>query len=394
MFFGWEKVSKKFHLLSTWLVAVGSNLSALWILVANAWMQYPVGMKFNPDTVRNEMDNFWDVALSPVAIPKFLHTIGSGYVMASVFVVGVSAWYLLKNRDVEFAKKSMVVGATFGLLASFFLLLSGDESAHQVAQKQPMKLAAMEGLYEGKTQAGIVAIGLLNSKKTLTNEEDAFVFEFELPYALSLLGYHSPSAFVPGVKDLVYGNKEHDVMSVQEKMTKGALAVGALEEYKEAKKAQNVEGMKIAKEMLDEHMKYFGYGHIKKAEDVVPPVALTFYSFHLMVSLGMWFLTLFALVLFLLFKNKIMNYPIVLKAAVFTIPLGFLAGETGWAVAEVGRQPWAIQDLMPVGMAATHISSTNVMVSFFLLAFLFTGLLIAEIKIMTKQVSNGPDGGH
>jgi len=394
MFFGWEKVDKKFHLLSTWLVAIGSNLSALWILIANAWMQHPVGMKFNPDTVRNEMDNFWDVALSPVAIPKFLHAIGSGYVMASLFVVGISAWYILKNRDVEFAKKSMLVGATFGLLVSLFLIVSGDESAHQVAQKQPMKLAAMEGLYEGKQRAGIVAIGLLNSKKTLTNNEENFLFEFELPDALSILGYHSMNAFVPGIKDLVYGNKEYNIISTKEKMAKGTLALDAFKEYKEAKKANNIDVMKLAKEKLDKNIDYFGYGYIKKAEDVVPPVALTFYSFHIMVSLGIWFLTLFALLLFLLFKKKIMNYSLVLKAAVFTIPLGFLAGETGWVVAEVGRQPWAIQDLMPVGVAATHMASTNVVISFFLFAFLFTGLLIAEIKIMTKQVSNGPDGGH
>jgi cytochrome d ubiquinol oxidase subunit I len=394
MFFGWEKVGKKFHLLSTWLVAIGSNLSALWILIANGWMQYPVGMTFNPDTVRNEMLDFWEVALSPVAIPKFLHAIGSGYVMASLFVVGISAWYLLKKRDVEFAKRSMLVGATFGLVTSIFLLVSGDESAHQVAQHQPMKLAAMEGLYEGREEAGIVAIGILNSDKTLINEEETFNFEFELPYALSILGYHSTSAFVPGIKDLVYGNKEHNIISTKEKMEIGKIAVKSLEEYKEAKKAKDEQKMLEAKNKLEENMHYFGYGHIKNAEDVVPPVKLTFYSFHIMVTLGMWFLTLFALILFILFKKEITEYPILLKLALFSIPLGFLAGETGWIVAEVGRQPWAIQDLMPVGIAATNIASSNVMISFVLFATLFTALLIAEVKIMTKQVQIGPDGGH
>ena len=394
MFFGWNKVGKKFHLLSTWLVAIGSNLSALWILVANGWMQYPVGMYFNPDTVRNEMMNFWDVLFSPVAISKFLHTIGSGYVIASLFVIGISAWYLLRGRDVIFAKRSMVVGATFGLITSLFLTLSGDESAHQVALKQPMKLAAMEGLYEGKAPAGIVAIGVLNDKKTLTNDEETYHFEIEIPYALSLLGYHSPDAYVPGIKDLVYGNKEQGIMSASEKMQKGKLAVQALEDYKEAKQVNDMVKAEAANKTLQENMQYFGYGHIKKAEDLVPPVATTFYAFHVMVLLGGWFIFLFAIVLYLVTKKDITKYRPILYAALWSIPLGYIAAEAGWIVAEVGRQPWAIQDLMPVGIAATKIATTNVQISFWMFAFLFTLLLIAEVKIMTKQIKIGPDGGH
>jgi len=394
MFFGWDKVGKKFHLLSTWLVAVGSNLSALWILVANGWMQYPVGMKFNPDTVRNEMMNFWDVLFSPVAISKFLHTIGSGYVIASLFVVGISAWYLLKGRDILFAKRSMIIGATFGLITSLFLTLSGDESAHQVALKQPMKLAAMEGLYEGKAPAGIVALGVLNEKKTLTNNEDTYYFEIEIPYALSLLGYHSADAYVPGIKDLVYGNEQRGIESAASKMQKGKIAVQALEDYKQAKKANDMVKANEAKKILEKNMKYFGYGHIKKPEDIVPPVATTFYAFHIMVLLGGWFIFLFAIVLYLVIKKDISKYRLVLKSALYSIPLGYIAAEAGWIVAEVGRQPWAIQDLMPVGIAATKISTTNVQISFWMFATLFTLLLIAEIKIMTKQIKIGPSGGH
>ena len=391
MFFGWDKVSKGFHLLSTWLVAIGSNLSALWILVANGWMQYPVGMTFNPDTVRNEMNNFWDVIFSPVAVSKFLHTIASGYVLASLFVIGISAWYLLKKRDILFAKRSIIIGSTFGLITSLFLILSGDESAHQVALKQPMKLAAMEGLYEGTTDAGIVAMGILNPKKTISNDEEPFLLEVTAPYALSLLGYHDIHAFVPGIKDLVYGNDEMGIISTQEKMQKGKLAVQALEDYKEAKKTKDEIQLIQSKAILDENMKYFGYGHIKKPEDVVPPVAISFYSFHIMVALGSWFTLLFAMVLFFATKRDILNYPLLLKAALWSIPLGYIASEAGWVVAEVGRQPWAIQDLMPVGIAATKIASTNVMISFFIFATLFTVLLIAEVKIMTKQIGLGPE---
>ena len=254
-----------------------------------------------------------------------------------------------------------------------------------------MKLAAMEGLYEGTKDAGIVAMGILNPKKTISNDEEPFLFEVTAPYALSLLGYHDIHAFVPGIKDLVYGNEEMGIISTQEKMQKGKLAVQALENYKEAKKTKNEEQLIQSKVILDENMKYFGYGHIKKPEDVVPPVAISFYSFHIMVALGSWFTLLFAMVLFFATKRDILKYPLILKAALWSIPLGYIASEAGWVVAEVGRQPWAIQDLMPVGIAATKIATTNVMISFFIFATLFTVLLIAEVKIMTKQIGLGPE---
>lgn len=394
MFFGWNKVGKKFHLLSTWLVAIGSNLSALWILVANGWMQYPVGMEFNPDTVRNEMMNFWDVLFSPVAIAKFLHTIGSGYVISALFVIGISAWYLLKKREIQFAKKSMIIGATFGLVTSLFLTLTGDESAQQVALKQPVKLAAMEGLYEGKESVGIVVVGLLNDKKTLSNNEETFRFELEIPYALSLLGYHNPNAYVPGLKDLVYGNEERNIESVSSKIEKGKIAINALKEYKEYKANDNVNSAELSHKVLKENMSYFGYGYLQNPEDIVPPIALTFYAFHIMVLLGGWFIVLFAIVLYLATKRDISDYRTILKASLYSIPLGYIAAEAGWIVAEVGRQPWAIQDLMPVGVAVTDIASSNVAISFFIFAFLFTLLLIAEIKIMLKQIKIGPNGGN
>lgn len=394
MFFGWDKVSKGFHLLSTWLVAIGSNLSALWILVANGWMQYPVGMTFNPDTVRNEMLNFWEVLFSPIAITKFLHTIGSGFVMASLFVVGISAWYLLKNRDVVFAKKSMLIGATFGFITSLFLILSGDEAAHQMAHKQPVKLAAMEGLYKGEDGAGLVALGIINPNKTLFNDVDPFLIKLEIPKILSILGYHELNAYVPGMEDFVHGNKERGVMGAQEKMDKGKIALAALEDYKNAKTAKDTQAAEIARITLEEHMPYFGYGYIKAPEDIIPPIKTTFYAFHIMVWLGGWFMMLFAMILFFLTKRDIQKYRLLLQAALWSIPLGYIAGEAGWVVAEVGRQPWAIQDLMPVGIAATHISTTNVIISFFLFATLFTALLIAEVKIMTKQIKIGPEGEH
>lgn len=394
MFFGWGKVSKKFHLISTWLVAIGSNLSALWILVANGWMQYPTGMVFNPDTARNEMANFWDVVLSPVAVSKFLHTIGGGYIVASLFVVGISAYYLLKKREITFAKKSMLVGATFGLIVSIATAITGDESAHEDALHQPVKLAAMEGLYKGEKGADLVALGMLNPNKAVNNNKDTWLFDIKVPHLLALLGLHNPNAFVPGLQDLVYGNKKENLMSTSEKIALGRKAIEAFKEYKEAKKANDIQKATEAKAVLDKYIKYIGYGYFKKSEAIVPPVKTVYYAFHLMVYLGTWFIILFASVLYLLTKKEITEHKLLLKAAVVSIFLGFLTPELGWIVAEVGRQPWIVQDLMPVKVAATQISSLSVQISFWLFAAIFTTLLIAEVKIMTKQVKIGPKIGE
>ena len=208
MFFGWNRVSKQFHLLSSWLVAIGSNLSAFWILVANGWMQYPIGTIFNPDSARNEMSSILEVMLSPVAVAKFLHTIASGYVISALFVMGISAWFMLRGRHIWEAKRSLIIGASFGLLTSVFLFFSGDESAYQVTQKQPMKLAAMEGIYDGEHRAGLVAFGILNPNKKLGDDEPTFLFDFTIPYALSILGTRDNNGFIPGINDLIFGNEE------------------------------------------------------------------------------------------------------------------------------------------------------------------------------------------
>ena len=391
MFFGWDKVSKKFHLLSTWLVAIGSNLSALWILIANGWMQYPIGMKFNPDTARMEMQNFFEVALNSVGITKFLHTVTSGYTISALFVIGISAWFLIQKRHILLAKKSIVVASAFGLITSAFLLLSGDESAYLAAQKQPMKLAAMEGLYKGEKNAGLVAAGILNPAKKLGDESDAFLFEIKVPYALGIMANRELNSFTPGINDLLYGNSERGIISVEEKMAKGKVAIEALKNYKEAKKANDESLMKSSLSNLESNLNFLGYGYLKDAKDAVPPVALTFYSFHIMVALGTYFIALFVITLYLNLsrKYKFENIRAFLWICLFTIPLGYIAAEAGWIVAEVGRQPWAIQDLMTVGIGATNLSDSNVKISFILFAVLFTVLLIAEIKIMLKQIKIG-----
>lgn len=389
MFFGWDRVSKKFHLFSTWMVALGSNLSAFWILVANGWMQHPVGTAFNHETLRNEMINFAQVALSPVGISKFLHTVGGGYITSALFVLGISAYFMLKNKHFQMAKKSFIVAASFGFLSSIFVLFSGDESAYQVAQKQPMKLAAMEGLYKGEVNAGIVAMGILTPDKKPGDEKEPFIVEIQAPYLLGLMATRGINNFTPGIDDLVYGNEKFNIPSTQSKIDSGKIALNALENIKLASEKNDEKSILENRKILDENMHNFGYGYLDKPEDIVPPVGLTFYSFHVMVALGSYFIVLFLTTLYLSMANRIEKYKKLLCACVFSIPLGYVACEAGWIVAEVGRQPWAIQDLMPVGIAATNLASVNVKLSFLLFVVLFTALFIAEIKIMLKQIKIG-----
>ncbi len=401
MFFGWNKVSKKFHLLSTWLVAIGANLSALWILVANAWMQYPTGMKFNPDAFRNEMHNFWDVLFSPLAINKFLHTIASGYVLAAIFVIGISAWYLLKGRHILMARRSIVIASVFGLLSSLYLAFTGDGSAYHVAQKQPMKLAAMEGLYNGQQGAGLVVIGALEPGKVPNDDKDPFIFKVEIPKLLSFLGHRNTEAFVPGVNDIIKGGytytdvdgKQQVALSAEEKIRRGRLAIQALADYKIASDAKDTAQKKEYRAILEENFQFFGYGYLNNPNSIVPNVPLTFYSFRVMVGLGFLFIAFFAVVLFLVMKNRLVSNRWLLWGSVFLIPFAYIAGQAGWIVAEVGRQPWVIQDILPTIAAVSKIDAGAVQVTFILFTLIFTILLIAEIKIMIKQIKLGPKEG-
>lgn len=396
MFFGWNKVSKKFHLAATWLTALGATLSALWILIANAWMQYPVGMEFNPDTVRNEMVDFWAVVLSPIAINKFLHTIVSSWVVGALFVVGVSGWFLIKKREVDFAIKSLWVGAIFGLISSVLIIWTGDGSAYHVAQRQPMKLAAMEGLYEGKTNADLLAIAVLNPEKTYNDSIDPYIVSVKVPVPglLSFLGYRDFNAFVPGVKDIIeggYETPEGKALSFEERKEKGKKAQTALNEYKKAMSEKDTANALVHKAVLRENYPHFGYGYLDKPEDIIPNIPIVFYAFHIMVTLGMYFLALFALLVFMLYRRKMQNANWLSYAALFTIPLGYVASQVGWIVAEMGRQPWAIQDVLPLQAAISGISVESVKITVFLFAALFTALLIAEVRIMAKQIKKGPE---
>ncbi len=392
MFFGWDRVSKGFHLFSTWMVAIGSNLSALWILVANGWMQSPVGMAFNPETVRFEMQNFWEVLFSPVAIAKFTHTTSSSFLVGATFVIAISSYYLLKRRHVEMAKKSILVASVFGLFSFAYVGLTGDESAFSNASTQPMKLAAYEGLYDGERKADLVAFGILNPEKQAGDEKETFLFDVKIPYMLSFLANRSLDSFVPGVNDLAYGNKEEGIVGMAEKISRGKMALTDLTAYKEANKSGDSGAAEASLTKFKENQDYLGYGYLETPEDAIPSVQITFYAFHIMVFLAVFFGAICVAYLVYGVKDTIEQKRWLLPLGILSFFLAMIASQAGWVVAEVGRQPWAIQDMLPVGVATSNIGKGNVIMTFWMFAGLFTLLLLAEIKIMLRQIKKGPEG--
>lgn len=393
MFFGWNRVSRRFHLVSTWMVYIGSNISALWILVANAWMQNPVGMEFNPMTARNEMSDFWAVLLSPTAMSKFFHTVTSAYTLSACFVVGVSAWFILKKRHFEFARKSILLASVFGFLSIIATIFTGDISAQDVTRTQPMKLAAMEGLNEGGKGAPFTLIGLTCTDPQLPSERMKTVkYGITIPKLLSFLGYHDFDAYVPGIQNIMDGYTSEDgkvYPSIEQRMANGRLAIDALKTYKQAVKDKNDALASQSLQTLRANFRDFGYGYLSSPYDTIPPVPLVFYSFRLMVGLGMLFVLLFICSWWYAKKRKFEKFKFIPYLAIACVPLAYIASQCGWIVAEVGRQPWVVQNLMPTNVAITRIASGWVVTTFWMFAILFTLLLIAEIGIMFTQIRKG-----
>ena len=393
MFFGWNRVSRRFHLVSTWMVFIGSNISALWILVANAWMQNPVGMEFNPMTARNEMSDFWAVLLSPTAMSKFFHTVTSAYTLSACFVVGVSAWFILKKRHFEFARKSILLASVFGFLSIIATIFTGDTSAQDVTRTQPMKLAAMEGLNEGGKGAPFTLIGLTCTDPQLPSERMKTVkYGITIPKLLSFLGYHDFDAYVPGIQNIMDGYTSEDgkvYPSIEQRMATGRLAIDALKTYKQAVKDKDDALASQSLQTLRANFRDFGYGYLSSPYDTIPPVPLVFYSFRLMVGLGMLFVLLFICSWWYAKKRKFEKFKFIPYLAIACVPLAYIASQCGWIVAEVGRQPWVVQNLMPTNVAITRIASGWVVTTFWMFAILFTLLLIAEIGIMFTQIRKG-----
>ena len=424
MFFGWKKVSPGFHLASTWLTGLGATISAWWILVANAWMQYPVGCEFNPDTMRNEMVSFADVALSPFAIDKFCHTVISSWIIGAIFCVAVCCWYLMKNRDTRLATESMKIGVWVGLIAALLAGATGHKSAQSVGEVQPMKLAAMEALYNGGTDQGLTAIAWVNPfcQPDYANEESA-PLKLEMPFALSFMATNDIHGYVPGINDILNGYTKPDGTvepSIDEKIARGKKAIEALAAYRQAKFNSSDDGSTASYQLdiLKENMPYFGYGYIKDKNDIVPYIPVNFWAFRIMVGLGCVFILYFLVMLLLIYDIPFLSVftrrllasigllPETMAdspkrltglpswhywTAIALVPLAYIASECGWLVAEFGRQPWTIQDMLPTWAAVSDLNAGSVALTFILFLILFTTMLAVEINILLKQVQKGPE---
>ena len=376
MFFGWNKVSKRTHLAATWLTGIGASVSALWILVANAWMQHPVGMTFNPDTVRHEMTDFWALVLNPVATSKFFHSVFSGWMTGAIFVIGVSSWYLLRKRHTRFALASIRIAALTGIAGTLAVMLSGDSSGVHAAKYQPMKLAAIEGLADGGTRAPF-----------------SVVPGVEIPGMLSILATHNIDGYVPGINNMLdgYTTPEGETFpSAEKKMESGKKAIEAFRTYR-ANKDKDPHTAMQARKVLEENIAHFGYGYIQSRNELVPPVQLLYWAFRVMVGLGGYLFLLMAAVLWAERKKRLAEMKWLLRIALLSTPLVYLAGQAGWIVAEVGRQPWTIEGLLPVRAAVSSVSVSAVQTTFFIFVAIFTLFLLIEIRILLKAIQKGPE---
>ncbi|MDM0002888.1 cytochrome ubiquinol oxidase subunit I [Variovorax sp. J22P240] len=391
-FFGWDKLSKVAHLIVTWLVAIGSNFSALWILIANGWMQNPVGAAFNPQTLRMEVTDFFEVLVNPVAQAKFVHTVSAGYTVASIFVLGVSAWYVLKGRHLQLAKRSMTVAASFGLAASLSVVLLGDESGYLSTEHQKMKVAALEAMWKTEpAPAAFTAFGFPDQRTRETH------FAVHIPMLLGLIGTRSLTTEIPGIDDLVHraelnirvGISAYDALQqIREAGSTGAVPESARNIFE-----QNGHALGYAlllKRYVDDPRKATPEQVAQAAQDTVPAVAQLYWSFRIMVGLGMFFIVLTATFFVLSARRKLDAYPWLLKVAVFAIPLPWLAAELGWIVAEVGRQPWVIEGVLPTAVAVSNLGATTLLITILGFALVYTILIVIEMKLMLKAIRKGP----
>ncbi len=388
-FFGWNRLSKVAHLVVTWLVALGSNFSALWILVANGWMQNPVGSKFNPETMRMEMTSFYDILFNPVAQAKFVHTVSAGYVTGAMFVLSISAFYLLRGRHVAFAKRSMVVAASFGLASALSVVVLGDESGYSMSHGQKMKLAAMEAMWEThEAPASLTIFGIPDTEKQITH------YEVSIPWALGIIATRTFNTKVPGIKDLVEEAKG--------KIVKGQKAYGALQRVR-----QNPQD-KHARALLNENEIYLGYGLLlkrftddvenagadivqKAADYTVPNVPTLFWTFRIMVGLGLYMILLFAMAFYYSSRQIFQEKRWFLKMSIISLPFPWIAIQCGWLLAEHGRQPWTIDEILPTFLSGSEISSGQVWTTLIAFIVFYTVLLIVDVILMKKYIKLGPD---
>ena len=389
-FFAWDRLSRVQHLAVTWVLALGTNLSALWILIANAWMQNPVGSEFNFETMRMEVTSFSTVLFNPVAQSKFVHTVSAGYVLGSMFVLSISAWYLLKGRNVEFAKRSMTVAASFGLASAMSVVVLGDESGYTVSENQKMKLAAIEAMWETEPAPASFTLFGFPDLQTQTTR-----FAIRVPWVMGIIGTRSLDGVLPGIVDLVAEAKQ--------RIRDGLIAYDALKKLKAdpndaAAKLQFLAHRKdlgyalLLKRTMTDPMQASSTDIDKAASSTIPNVPVLFWSFRLMVACGLYFIALFAFSFWLASRRQLDRHRWYLRVALWSLPLPWLAAELGWVVAEYGRQPWAIEGVLPTALGVSSVSASQVMFSIAGFVLFYTALAIVDATLMTRYARRGPDG--
>jgi cytochrome d ubiquinol oxidase subunit I len=400
-FFGWDRLSKVGHLIVTCLVATGSSFSALWILVANGWMQNPVGAHFNYHTMRMELSSFADVLFNPVAQAKFVHTVAAGYTMGSVFVLAISAWYLLRGRNVEVARRSMAVAASFGLACSLSVVVLGDESGYLDSENQKMKIAAIEAEWHTeKPPASFTLFGLPDAEGHKTDAR------IEIPWVLGLIATRSVDTPVAGIFELVERSRQ--------RIISGAQAYTALKVLRAAPaaapRADAVSpALADAKQLFEAHQADLGYGMLllRYTDDpahatpqqideaawlTVPNVPVLFWSFRVMVAIGLFLIALFATAFYLASRHRFEQHPWFLRIAFWSLPLPWVAVEVGWIVAEYGRQPWVVDGVLPTFLAVSRTTAGNVWASLLGFVVFYTSLAVVDVFLIVRAIRRGPDG--
>ncbi|ARM15784.1 MULTISPECIES: cytochrome ubiquinol oxidase subunit I [Rhizobium] len=392
-FFGWDKLSKVGHLVATWAVALGSNFSALWILIANGWMQNPVGSALNPQTMRMEITSFFDVVFNPVAQAKFVHTVSAGYVCASIFVLGVSAWYVLKGRHIELAKRSMTVAASFGLASALSVVVLGDESGYLATENQKMKLAAIEGMWKTEpAPAAFTAFGFPDQEARETH------FAVHIPWVMGLIGTRSLTTEIPGIDKLEQqaetrirdGIKAYDaLMQIRTAPAQDQVAQEVRSSFEDL--GHDLGYALLLKRYVDDPRQATDAQIAQAARDTIPHVPTLFWSFRIMVGLGMFFILLTATFFWLSARRHLDTYSLLLRIAVLAIPLPWVAIELGWVVAEFGRQPWVIEGVLPTAAAVSSLGASTVLLTIIGFGALYTVLIVIEMSLMIKAIRQGPE---
>ncbi|MBA2079582.1 cytochrome ubiquinol oxidase subunit I [Rhodanobacter sp. PCA2] len=389
-FMGWNRISRVKHLLVTWFLALGTSLSALWILVANAWMQHPVGAAFDPQTMRMEVTSFAEVFFNPVAQDKFVHTVSAGYVLGSMFVLSISAWFLLRGRNVDFAKRSMTVAASFGLAASLSVVVLGDASGYAVSLNQKMKMAAIEAMWHTEpAPASFTVVGIPDLDTRTTRAA------IKVPWVLGLIGTHSIDETIPGITELVQdaklriglGLQAYDAMLALRRNPDDAQAKAVL-----AANDQNLGYALLLKKYVDDPRQATPAQIQQAADSTIPNVPVLFWAFRIMVGCGFYFIVLFALSFWKASRRQLDQKRWFLRLALWSLPLPWLAIELGWIVAEYGRQPWAIEGVLPTALGVSSVSAGQVWTSLGGFVLFYTLLAVVDALLMLKFVRKGPDG--